>query len=137
MQKIYDIQPRIPEVKNTEVIPQLIPKEKTKKNSSKKIIFFLVLILGSLSAYGVKHYYSQKSRGDSTSVLIAVSKLIDLPQGETPTVATVTDVKPLQNQEFFKDVQIDDKLLLFTKSKRAILYRPSTNKIIVVAPLNN
>ena len=138
MQKIYDIQPRVPETKTEEVIPQLIPKKELKKYSYKKIIiiFISLLVLG-LGGYGMKHYFSQKSGGDTTQVLLEVEKLTELPQGETPTIATVTDVKPLQSQDFFKDAQTGDKLLLFTKSKRAILYRPSTNKIIVVAPLNN
>ena len=138
MQKIYDIQPRVPEIKTEEVIPQLIPKKELKKYSYKKIIvFFIALLVFGLGGYGMKNYFTQKSGGDTTQVLMEVGKLTELPQGETPTIATVTDVKPLQSQEFFKDAQIEDKLLLFTKSKRAILYRPSTNKIIVVAPLNN
>lgn len=65
-----------------------------------------------------------------------VGKLMELPAGEEPTVATVTDVDKLRDQPFFQRAQNDDKVLIFTSEKRAILYRPGTNKIIDVAPVN-
>jgi hypothetical protein len=66
-----------------------------------------------------------------------VGQLITLPSGEQPTVATVTDLSQLQNQPFFTNAQVGDKVLIYSTAKEAILYRPSDNKIIEVAPLNN
>ncbi len=65
-----------------------------------------------------------------------VGKLIELPSNETPTIATVTNVSNLQNQAFFANAQNGDKVLMFAQAKEVILYRPSTNKIVQVAPLN-
>lgn len=65
-----------------------------------------------------------------------VSKLVDLPQNETPTVATVSDVSKLNDQPFFLHAQNGDQVLIYTSAKRAILYRPTTNKIIEVGPVN-
>jgi hypothetical protein len=73
-----------------------------------------------------------------TDELIAtVSKLMQLPTGETPTVAEVSDAASAKKQSaFFTNAQNGDKVLLYSKAAEAILYRPSTDKIILVAPLN-
>jgi len=133
MQKIQDIHYRVPESKNIE------SKAKSVNKASPAIVIssLLILVLISFGIYKTILLYKQSKSEDVSIVLAEVRKLVDLPTGENPTIATVTDLKPLGSQEFFKDAHIGDKLLLFTKSKRAILYRPSTNKIIVVAPLNN
>lgn len=64
-----------------------------------------------------------------------VAALIELP-GETPTIATVVDVDKLKEQQFFANAENGDKVLIFPEAKKAILYRPSTKKIVEVAPLN-
>lgn len=65
-----------------------------------------------------------------------VGKLIELPKDETPTVATVVDAAKVKNQAFFANAQNGDKVLLFAKAGKAVLYRPSTKKIVEVAPIN-
>lgn len=78
----------------------------------------------------------QKITEEETKALLdKVGQLVELPD-EQPSIATVTDLKPLADQEFFTNAQIDDKVLIYTSSKKAILYRPSTNKIIEIAPVN-
>ncbi|MDB5169534.1 MAG: hypothetical protein JWO41_890 [Candidatus Saccharibacteria bacterium] len=65
-----------------------------------------------------------------------VSHLMTLPSGETPTVANVSDAaKAKQQSAFFANAQNGDRVLMYVKAGEAILYRPSTNKIILVAPL--
>jgi hypothetical protein len=65
-----------------------------------------------------------------------VSKLYNLPSGETPTIANVTDAAAAKKQSaFFDNAQNGDKVLMYVKAGVAILYRPSTNKIVLVAPL--
>jgi hypothetical protein len=65
-----------------------------------------------------------------------VGKLYNLPNGETPTIANVTDAAAAKKQSaFFNNAQKGDKVLMYVKAGVAILYRPSTNKIILVAPL--
>lgn len=101
--------------------------------------FFLglgvIVLLGAvaLGGYGVFHRSQTLSTSD---VLARVGQLVELPAGETPTVATVTDLKPLAGEAFFKDAQVGDKVLIYATSSKAILYRPATNKVINVASLN-
>lgn len=64
-----------------------------------------------------------------------IGQYLELPD-ETPTVATVSDASKVKTQPFFANAQDDDKILLFEKSGRAVLYRPSTRKVIEFATTN-
>ena len=64
-----------------------------------------------------------------------VGKIMVLPTNETPTVATVVDPNLLKSQPFFVNAQKGDAVLIYTSAKMAILYDPSTNKIVNVAPI--
>ena len=114
-----------------------------------KIIFivFIVLIvgLGGVSFFFYSKYNaSQKLLANPQAlvdqqgekVVAPVAKLMDLPAGETPTVATVLDASKLKEQQFFANAMNEDKVIIFSQAKKAILYRPSTNKIIEVSPLS-
>src|SRR3989344_4591845 len=61
-----------------------------------------------------------------------VSEIIALPEGETPTVATVTDIEKVKDQTFFKNAKNDDKVLIYSGAKKAFLYRPGEKRIIEV-----
>ena len=65
-----------------------------------------------------------------------VGKLIDLPEGEVPTIATVTDINKLKDQTFFQKAKNGDKVLIYSKARKAILYDPVAKKVIDVAPIN-
>ncbi len=72
-----------------------------------------------------------------TDELIAkVGALMQLPKDETPTIANVSDAaKAKQQSSFFDNAQNGDRVLMYVKAGQAILYRPSTSKIVLVAPL--
>jgi hypothetical protein len=65
-----------------------------------------------------------------------VGKLIQLPEGEDPTIATISDIEKLRSQPFFARAKNGDKVVIYTTAKKAILYDPVANKIIDVAPIN-
>lgn len=72
-----------------------------------------------------------------TDALVAkVGKLISLPTDEKPTVATVTDASKVKEQSFFQNAKNDDRVLIYQKAAKAILYRPSTNIIVEVGAVN-
>ncbi len=78
----------------------------------------------------------QVATEQTKAVVDKVGKLIALPSDETPSLATVQDKTRLKDQPFFKNAVNGDKLLLYIKARKAILYRESSNKIIEVAPIN-
>ena len=70
------------------------------------------------------------------SLIEKVGKSVDLPKDETPAVATVSDIEKVKNQPFFAKAKNGDKVLIYNKARKAILYRPSTGKIIEVTTIN-
>ena len=73
---------------------------------------------------------------EAQEVIAKVSRLIILPEGETPTVATVTDPERLKDQPFFQRAKVGYKVLIYTNARKAILYDPEQDKIAEVASLN-
>jgi hypothetical protein len=76
------------------------------------------------------------SPSEITKLLDEVGKIIELPTGEMPTIATVSDVEKVKIQPFFAKAQNGDKVIIYSASKKAILYRPSEKKIIEVGLVN-
>jgi|SRR6185436_17357631 len=117
-----------------------------KPNSMKKALLGLVVVLllgaSGTAAYYYKQYDTLKKNPNKTAqdqtaaTIAAIGKLIELPAGEQPTVATVTDPDKLKDQPFFANAKAGDKVLVYTVAKKAILYSPSTNKIVDVAPIS-
>jgi len=113
------------------------------KRSLKIIIAIALLVVGFLSASGYYFYKFQKiknnpelAKQEETRVIISkVGKLMNLPKDEEPILATVVGKEKLQDRNFFRNSENDDKILIYVKAKKAILFRPSTGKIIEVAPL--
>ncbi|MDB5169533.1 MAG: hypothetical protein JWO41_889 [Candidatus Saccharibacteria bacterium] len=131
-------------------VPRTAPRQRFSKE---QLLFaavgavFLVLIIMLASVMHSKNQLETKVNKLSTNTAASsaneVKKLTDeigavfqLPTGETPTLATVSDAAKVKNQAFFKNAQNGDKVLLYSKAGEAILYRPSIKKIISVAPVN-
>jgi len=69
-------------------------------------------------------------------LITEVSSRIMLPADEKPTVAVVSDINRLKDQQFFSNGQNGDVVLIYMNSKKAVLYRPAEKKIVEVAPVN-
>lgn len=116
--------------------------ETTKKPMSSKIATIIAVLAIAAAGYFYYELYTLKqdpnaqARKEVNSLVAKVSKLVVLPEGETPTVATVSDAEALKTQPFFKNAKQGDKVLIFAQARKAILYSVEMNKIIEVAPLN-
>lgn len=78
----------------------------------------------------------QVSQDEVKRLVEQVGKLIALPEGETPTIATITDREKLKDVPFFTKAENDDKVLIYVNARKAFLYRPSSQKLIEVATIN-
>ena len=106
----------------------------------------VVALLVVLGGGGYFYYQSTKAQKQANpeqtaqeevkKIVAEVGKLIDLPSGEDPTVATVTDVTKLKDQPFFQKAKNGNKVLIYTNARKAILYDPQAKKVIDVAPIN-
>ncbi len=76
------------------------------------------------------------ARAEVKSVVELIGAHIVLPQGEEPTVATVSSLEQLEGQPFFENAKVGHKVLIYTKAKKAILYDPVIDKVVEVAPLS-
>lgn len=79
---------------------------------------------------------AEAAREENRQLVSKISKIVDLPSGEDPTVATISDKEKLAAQPFFARAQNGDKVLFYGTTKKAILYRPQTNKIIEMSQVN-
>ena len=116
-----------------------------KSNKMKYIIgLAVILIIASAGVSGyfykqlieIKNNPNKVALDENATTIAAVEKLIVLPQNEQPTIATVSDPSKLKSQPFFAQAKVGDKVLIYSKAKKAILYDPMINKILEVAPLN-
>lgn len=121
-----------------------------KGGSLGSLLLKLAIILVAVLGIGVGIYYylqydkTQKllknptlaAQTEQKSLIDKVGKLIDLPQDEQPTIATVSDVTKLQGQAFFAKAKNGFKVLIYQKAQKAILYDPVNNKIVEVGPIN-
>lgn len=93
------------------------------------------LTYGYLGARNDLMNEATKGQHEASKLAEKIGDFIQLPNEEA-TLAVVKDVDKLRAQEFFKSAENDDKVLIFPKSGRALLYRPSTDKVIEYAKVS-
>ncbi len=128
-------------------IPMKRPSPERTAMAKQRFINRVVLLVALLAiCFGGYFYYrlhslqnnaSSEASKETKDLLGKVARLYLIPTSEEPTVATVSDPLKLKDQSFFASAQKGDKVLIFSKAGKAVLYRPSINKIIEIAPINN
>ncbi|MBC7546801.1 hypothetical protein H7171_03590 [Candidatus Saccharibacteria bacterium] len=130
------------------VEPPKTPKRKLKLPQPKTVVskkqlpWVLLAILALVSIFLFVQYEQAKSKLQNNgqqyyaAQTVRLGKLILLPTNEVPTIVTVKDVAKLQGQKFYVQAKDGDITFVYSQQQKAILYRPSANLIINVAPVN-
>lgn len=114
--------------------------------NTQKAVYRLVIIIAIVALGAAGYFFNQvrilkanpnaAAQEEVANLVARVSRLIILPTDEVPTVATVSDPEALKDQAFFAQAQKGDKVLIYTTAKKAVLYSPTLNRIVEVAPVN-
>ena len=111
-------------------------------NKKTIVVLIILLVIGYGAAFYYFHQYKRLTmdpnavaKQETAQLVAAVSKLMLLPVGEAPSIATVENREKLSSEPFFVNALNGDKVLIYYTAKKAFLYRPSTNQVINAAPL--
>lgn len=120
-----------------------------KKRSMKKplLVAANILVIVGLAAFGAYYFRQYQylkdnppsadsvAQAEADKTITEVAKLYNLPKDEKPTIATVKDKEATKKQygAFFNNAENGDISLIYSNAKLAILYRPSTKKIVNVS----
>jgi len=117
---------------------------KTEKSSSVFMWFVLGILVGASTLF-VWNYYNiknpakvanQMAQAQIKELVAKVGKLIVLPTGEDPVVATINDAASLvKEQVFYKGAKNGDIVMVYQKAAKAIVYSPDRNIIVNVGPV--
>lgn len=118
----------------TPTVKDVAKKSKIIKNLLIAAVAVTMVALGG-STYYFYHQYKKTTAVEAEDIAGKIGKFMELPS-EPATLATVTDKDKVREQAFFAHSENGDKVLIYTQTKKAILYRPSTNKIIEVMYLS-
>ena len=86
----------------------------------------LISVLGFCATIILLSHLRQDS---AKSAIASVERLVMVPKNEEPVVLTITDRSKVKSA-FLQSSETGDKILVFQKNQRAIVYRPATNKIV-------
>ena len=99
----------------------------------------LILITGALLLVVLFWFYEAVNKAapvqDLNTVKSEVGKLMILPMDEQPSLVAVTDKKQIKDSFLAAKTENYDQILIYTKNRVAIIYRPRVNKIVATGDL--
>jgi len=105
------------------------------------VLFIIAVGSSSVAVYYYMQYRTMERRINDPAfgvreMLTKVGKLMELPQGEEPTVATVNNPDAIKDQPFFMKAKKGDRVILYQNAGIAILYDERVNKILNFGTIN-
>lgn len=103
------------------------------------LVPFLIL-LAALGYYYVQYQKllranaPQAAQVQTQKIVGDIEKLMYVGNDTGAQLAVITDVTKLQGQNFFVGAQNGDDLVIFPAEQKAVIYRPSNNKIVNIGP---
>lgn len=103
---------------------------------SHRVLFISASLLLCIvsAAFTVWLLERQAGSNDSKHVLVQVGRHYVLPADEEPAILTVTDTRKLTT-DFLKQTKNGDKVLVYQRHRKAIIYRPDIDKIVDIGPV--
>ena len=90
---------------------------------------FICAVLGGI------YWLYERGKTDTQRVIESVARHYNMPKNEEPAVLTVLEAKNITSS-YLKDVAQDgDRILLYQKNKRVVVYRPSIDRIVDIGPV--
>ena len=109
------------------------------KSKYSRIVIVTVVFVISFFAYNYVQTRNELKRladpktatqAEAEELATTIGKYLELPEGETPSIATVKNATQLTDQSFFAKTKNGDKVLIYPEAGKAILYRPDTKKVL-------
>jgi hypothetical protein len=111
-------------------------EQRHKTGSGRKTVIVLLLVLLLLAAgcsalffIKYKQAVNKAPANERQQILSKIEPIIALPD-EQPELSTVLDTTKLTNQTLRQRANNGDKLLIYSKAKRLVIYRPSSGKVV-------
>ncbi len=113
------------------------PRSSHRGRRTKLIMSLLLVIAILIGAFGYLLMQYRRVSADQQKTIAAqtahlttqLGKTVSLPS-EQPTLATVLNKAKLGDQQLAAEAKNGDQLLIYARSRRVILYRPSTKKVV-------
>jgi hypothetical protein len=119
----------------------MVNKSSNLKTIGVVLMVVIIATLATSTGYFYIEYQKIKKNPDilakeeKKTLIERINKYMELPKNEEPSIATVSDIKKLKGQLFFSKAENGDKILIYAKAAKAILFRPSTGRVMEFAPL--
>ncbi len=123
------------ENESVETAPRM-RRPKGRASFLRTLVSLIVLALFIVAiVYSVRHISPERKQAmENTALIQSIGKLMIIPN-EQPIVATINQAAVLiQEQPFYTGSQNGDKLVIFPKAQKAVIYSPSRDVIVNSGP---
>lgn len=119
-------------------LPKLGVGRFNKKTIIVSVAFAVLLVAAGYFGwqfFTLKNNTELQNKTLAADIKAQVGNIYILPTDDEPTVARIEDKNSLKGQTFFDNAQNGDYVIVYEKSKLALLYRQQDGKLVNVGPI--